>query len=151
MNIVQVDFETILPVWRDKLWAGRESAIEPFSAMTLTREYNMDFADKERMFLAGYVGDEIVAVNSFHLAEPKLARSRGLWVSMNHRGKGYGSQILRETCVQAKAAGAEMVWSFPRQSSFDTYAKVGFIRISKWLEDGEFGPNCYSIMSVVGI
>jgi N-acetylglutamate synthase-like GNAT family acetyltransferase len=151
MNIVEVDFDTILPVWRDKLWPGRESVIEPCSAMTLTREYDMSFMEAPRTFLAGYIGDKIVAVNSVHLAEPTLARSRGLWVDLAHRGHGYGEQILRASCYEAKVLGAKMLWSFPRQSSFHTYQKNGFIRISKWLEDGEFGPNCYAITSLAEI
>jgi N-acetylglutamate synthase-like GNAT family acetyltransferase len=125
MDIVEIDFETILPVWRDRLWPGRQSEIEPYSAMTLCREFNLDFSGKQRKFLAGMIDGEIVAVNSVHLAESTMARSRGLWVDPLHRGNGYGTKILIETCVKAKELGAEIIWTFPRKSSFHTYDKVG--------------------------
>lgn len=152
MKIVEVDFETILPICKDKLWPGRVSVIESYSAMSLCREFNLDFSNKQRKFFAGIDdNNEIVAVNSVHLAENTMARSRGLWVDPLKRGKGYGSRILIETCKQAREMGAGIIWTFPRKSSFRTYDKVGFQRISKWLEDGEFGPNCYAMRSLIDI
>jgi len=156
MKIKLVEFEDILPVWRDKLWPGRNSAIEHFSAMTIDRDYDMSFADSEPVFLAGYEGDRIVAVNSCHLAGYNacgdlMARSRGLWVDPEFRGKGYGYKILDRSCDMAGGLGAVLVWSFPRQSSFQTYEKVGFVQLSDWLEDGEFGPNCYAAKRLVGL
>jgi GNAT superfamily N-acetyltransferase len=74
-----------------------------------------------------------------------MARSRGLWVDLAYRNKGYGTQILRETNVKAKALNADAIWSFPRRSSITTYEHAGYTQMSSWLDVGEFGPNCYAI------
>lgn len=156
MLVSVVPYETILPIWRDKLWPGRTSPIEPFSAMTLDRDYDMAFAETDRWFLAGYEDGEIVAVNSVHIAGENacgdlMARSRGLWVDPKCRGKGYGAKILHRSCEVAAMYGAAIVWSFPRKTSWKTYERVGFQQLSDWLEDGEFGPNCYAAKRVDGI
>jgi GNAT superfamily N-acetyltransferase len=156
MKIKLIDFETIFPIWRDRLWPGRTDAIEPFSAMTIDRDYDMSFAESEPVFLAGYEGERIIAVNSCHLAGYNacgdlMARSRGLWVDEEFRGLGYGFKILDRTCDMAAGLGAELIWSYPRQSSFRTYEKVGFVQLSEWLENGENGPNCYAAKRLVGL
>lgn len=151
MNIVEIDFETILPFWDKYLWPNRISDIEPYSAMTLDQKYDASYKDMNKIFLAGYVGDTIVAVNSVHLCGDEYARSRGLWVDPTFRGNGYGVEMLKETCVAANRMGATMIWSFPRQTSFKTYSIAGFSQLSKWLEDGEFGPNCYAVKCIRGL
>jgi hypothetical protein len=145
MIIKQVDFEEIKTVWAEKLWPGRESPIEPTSSMTFMGGYNTNFVHQPARFLAGYVDNKIVAVNSVHLAETYMARSRGLWVDNLYRGHGLGVMILRATSNVARELNAQAIWSFPRESSFKTYQTVGYMQMSEWLNDGEFGPNCYAI------
>ena len=145
MIVKQIPFETILSIWKNQLWPGRVSSIEPFSAMMFMGDYTSSFAKLPQIFLGGYKDDKLVAVNSLHLAEKYMARSRGLWVDPDFRGNGYGTKILIETSVYAKTLGADAIWSFPRQSSIKTYESAGYIQISSWLDDGEFGPNCYAI------
>lgn len=143
--IKEISFDAILTVWKNQLWPGRLSPIEPFSAMRFMGEYSSNFAKLPQVFLGGYQDNKLVAVNSLHLAEKYMARSRGLWVDSNFRGAGFGTKILIETGVYAKELGADAIWSFPRQSSITTYKSAGYIQISHWLDDGEFGPNCYAI------
>ena len=146
MIIKEIDFITIEDVWRNKLWPNRNSPIEPYSEMMFMHDtYNVTFANQPRTFLGGYINDKLIAVNSIHLAEKYLARSRGIWVDPNYRGKGYGIQLLRATSSKAKELSAEAIWSFPRKSSFATYEKAGYTQMSSWLDHGEFGPNCYAI------
>lgn len=117
--------------------------------MVLGGGYNIAFIyEREAIFLAGYADGEIVAVNSCHPAEDMFFRSRGLWVDPGHRGKGYGIKILDATNEVAKENGAGFIWSFPRQTSFKTYQKSGYVKISDWLEDNQFGPNCYAVKSL---
>jgi len=145
MEIVEVDFDTILPVWRDKLWPERKTPIEPNSAMALGFGYNMAFMYETPTFLAGYLDNEIIAVNSCHPAEGMFFRGRGLWVDPAHRGKGLGILILDATADVARRNGAEFIWSFPRKSSIKTYEAAGYVKASDWLEDNQFGPNCYAV------
>lgn len=145
MKIIEIDFSTILSVWSTELWPERKSAIEPFSAMHFMGGY-FDAKDVEAIFIAGIVDEKIVAVNSCHTAEKYMVRSRGLWVDAQHRGHNYGSMILDATSSAAIEFGAHSIWSFPRQSSWKSYAKSGYIQTSAFIDDGEFGPNCYAII-----
>ena len=146
MLIKEVDFATIEYVWRNKLWPGRPSLIEPYSAMMFMHDrYDVTFASRPRVFLGGYIDDKLIAVNSLHLSEKYMARSRGIWVDPEFRNNGYGTQLLCETNAKALELKANAIWSFPRKGSFTTYKNAGYVRISSWLDHGEFGPNCYAI------
>jgi GNAT superfamily N-acetyltransferase len=145
MKIHKIEFTTIKEVWQNNLWQNRESAIEPCSSMTFMHDLHLDFSFLPQIFLGGYVGNTLVAVNSLHLAEKYLARSRGLWVDPTYRNNGYGKQILLETNRLARELNADAIWSFPRKNSISTYKNAGYIQTSSWLTHGEFGPNCYAI------
>ncbi len=146
MIIRRIDFGTIEHVWRLHLWPGRMSAIEPYSAMMFMHDkYDTSFASRPQVFLGGYVDDKLVAVNSLHLAEAYMARSRGLWVDPSQRGHGYGFRMLNATSSVAEGLGAEAIWSFSRKSSIRSYEQADFTRVSSWMDHGEFGPNAYVI------
>lgn len=150
MLVKEIDFATIEQIWRDWLWPGRVSAIEPYSAMRfMDDKYDGSFADRPQIFLGGYFEEDrlenIMAVNSLHLAESYMARSRGLWLAPKLRGMGLGKQMLVATNDRARELGAEAIWSFSRQSSITTYEAAGYVRTSSWMDHGEFGPNAYVI------
>lgn len=146
MIIKEIPFSTIEHVWRTHLWPGRVSAIEPYSAMMFMHDkYDTSFADRPQVFLGGYEDDVLVAVNSLHLAEAYMARSRGLWVDPAQRGHGYGFRMLNATSSVAEELGADAIWSFSRQSSIRSYEQADFTRVSSWMDHGEFGPNAYVI------
>jgi GNAT superfamily N-acetyltransferase len=117
--------------------------------MTFMGDYSgLSFKDRPAAFIGGFVEGEpeqLVAVNSVHLAERFMARSRGLWVDPTYRGRGYGTTILNATNTLARVMGAEAIWTFPRKTSIHSYEEAGFKRMSSWLDHGEFGPNCYAI------
>lgn len=150
MLVKEIDFATIEHIWRTQLWPGRVSAIEPFSTMRfMDDKYDMSFADRQQVFLGGFFEEDrfnnLVAVNSLHLAESYMARSRGLWLAPKLRGMGLGKQMLVATNDRARELGAEAIWSFSRKSSIRTYEDAGYIRTSSWMDHGEFGPNAYVI------
>lgn len=146
MLVKEIDFATIEHIWRTQLWPGRVSAIEPYSAMRfMDDKYDGSFADRPQIFLGVFVDDKLIAVNSLHLAEAYMARSRGLWVDPKQRGNSYGSGILSITGDYAKDLGAEAIWSFSRKTSIRSYEGAGYTRTSSWMDHGEFGPNAYVI------
>lgn len=150
MIIKSISFNTIQPIWANNLWPGRTSAIEPYSAMMfMNATYDSGFSTRPCKFLAGLVDDKIVAVNSIHLSETYMARSRGLWVDPMFRGNKYGVQILNESARLAEGLGASAIWSFSRQLSIRTYQAAGYIKTSPWMDHGEFGPNCYVIKGLL--
>jgi len=144
--IKEIDFETILPIWRDKLWPDRISPIESHSAMLyLFTEHDMGNFLLPAWYYGYYVNNELIGVNSGHLCVDGSIRSRGLWVCPNYRGNGYGKQLLIATIDKARTHKATSIWSLPRKSSWSTYKSAGFVLTSDWqkTETSEANAYCY--------
>lgn len=146
LTFKEIDFYSIEQIWHNNLWPGRRSKIEPYSAMRFMHDgYDLSFAPRPRVFFGGYINDDLVAVNSIHLAEAYMVRSRGLWVDQRFRGNAFGTEILKISNQKAKDLGADAIWSFPRKPSILSYRRAGYIQCSSWMNHGEFGPNAYAI------
>lgn len=150
MIATKTSFETILPVWAEKLWPGRTSAIEPISAMTWPYEgcpdpIDMDIFNYEPTFWAVYDGDRIVGVNSGHRTTDWQYRSRGIWVDPEYRGKGIANLLF--TCLenQARVEGCEMIWSIPRKTALTAYTKFGFETVGDFIETETADENIYAV------
>jgi hypothetical protein len=144
LTVKEIDFSTIEQIWQHHLWSGRVSKIEPYSAMMFMHDrYEISFATRPSIFFGGYIDNKLVAVNSIHLAEAYLARSRGLWVSAEYRGNSFGTVMLKISNSKAKDLGADAIWSFSRQTSIRSYVNAGYFQVSSWMKHGEFGPNAY--------
>lgn len=141
-------WEEILPIWQTQLWPNRISAIEPNSAMVYKSGYDMYNMNTIPTFFGYYVDDKLVGVNSGHGCSNKMYRSRGLWVLPEHRGKGIGQQLLTETINQAKHEGSDMIWSFPKRTSWKTYNSVGFELASDWQKSETSDENAYCILEL---
>jgi len=145
-NIRLIDFDTILPVWKEKLWPDRVSAIETHSAMLhLFTEYDMGNFLLPSWYHGFYVNGELAGVNSGHMCTDMSARSRGLWVYPKYRQKGIGKQLLIASIDKALIHNSLSVWSYPRKSSWQTYESAGFVLTSEWqnTETSEANAYCY--------
>lgn len=144
--IQEIDYNIVWSIWNDKLWPGRET-IRPVSSMTYYREENLQVYNLEYskpVFLGLYLDNDLVGVNSGHIVNRFEYRSRGLWVSNQYRRQGIGATLLNETIKYARQRGCKYIWSFPREQSLSVYTKVGFVKVSEWINQNvEFGPNCY--------
>jgi len=147
--ITLINFDVIRPVWQVYLWPNRVSAIESHSAMIYkSNDYSMTNFQLPVEFFAIIIDDKIIGVNSCHMCSDGLARSRGLWVHSNFRGKGYGKMLLEETInfgVKQKAKG---IWSFPRKTSWETYKSIGFNLTSEWIETETSEANAYCYLEL---
>lgn len=146
-RIAQIDFETILPVWRDRLWPNRVSPITPVNSMVYLGGYDMSIYKNTPSFFGVFFADNLVGVNSGFQTNITHYRSRGLWTDPEHTGRGVGRMLLEATEEAAKAIheGPVLFWTIPRQSAMSFYAKCGFERVTGWFDEGmEFGPNCYA-------
>lgn len=145
MTVEEISWNELLPIWQNKLWPGRLSAIDPASALAYPSGIDM----KNKQFIPTYLAiktNKIVAVNSIVMCNDGGARSRGLWVDPDCRGQGLAKTILQETINIAIENGAKYVWTMPRQSALPVYMSVGFEQTSDWFDKSvEFGPNCYAI------
>ena len=150
----EIDFDTIFPIWNEKLWPGRISKIEPMSSLVWNSQLFLTWGNSEikkdsaifdkyePKFFALRKEDLIVGVNSGFRTEEDVYRSRGLWVHPDHRGKGLGQELLKHGCKLAIKENCKVIWSMPRKSALETYEAVGFSKIGDWLDDTvEFGPN----------
>ena len=71
----------------------------------------------------------LIGVNSGHMCSDGTARSRGLWVDPNHRGRGVGVALLLATILAASKYRPSFVWSFPRKTSLKSYSNAGYFTV----------------------
>jgi len=148
MKILRTDFDTVLPIWENKLWAGRHSAIEPMSAMTWPFEgdpqpINMSIFEFEPMFWAVHIDDNIVGVNSGHRTSDSQYRSRGIWVDPAYRKHGVAQMLFTMTQHQAIIEQCEMLWSIPRKTALPAYTKFGFNTVGDYFGTETADANIY--------
>lgn len=146
--IIRIDFDTILPIWKNGLWPGRE-AIKPISHMQyLEQEDVMIPKDFKPTFLAYLVKGRIAGVNSGHASSETHYRSRGLYVDPAHRRQGIAKSLLMRTVDQARMEGKSHCWSLPRKESIDAYVCAGFEKASEYFKTETSEQNCYVIMKL---
>lgn len=147
MNIQACTFEDILPIWRDHLWPGRETAIRPQSSMLLDGSHDKSLYERHVHFYKMEINKKIVAVNSVFETRSGEMRSRGLFVFPEARGQGMGRLLLEEAIRYTQANDGKILWSIPRVSAMKAYEAVGFeILRSAEEKDMEFGPNVYAVL-----
>lgn len=140
--IKEITFDEILPIWRDYLWPSRTSDITPTSAMHYMEGYDLINMSYTPTFFAYITNGEIAGVNSGHMCMNGRYRSRGLYVFERFRGKNIGTELLIATIEQARLEGANLCWSYPKDTSWKTYAKAGF-KLDSEFEDSENGKNAF--------
>jgi len=140
-----ITWKQIQKIWHTELWPDRKSAIEPTSAMKYLEGYEIKNMLYNPTFFGYYLNTTLIGVNSGHKCEDGSYRSRGLWVDANHRGYGYGKELLLATIDQATKENCDFIWSYPRKKSWSTYRSVGFKKTSIWAksETSNFNAFCY--------
>lgn len=140
--IIKISFEEILPIWKQFLWPDRISPIETNSAMRFLGDYDIESMSTPASFFAYTIDNRIVGVNSGHLCKDNSYRSRGVYVFPEYRKSGVGTELLVATINQGRIESADYAWSYPRQSSWNTYKSAGYELASDW-ELSETSTNAY--------
>ena len=145
LRIESVSFTEILPIWKNSLWPGRESAVKSHSSMVYLGGTDMSIYKNPASYWSVY-GDknEVIAVNSGFRTATDHYRSRGVFVAEEFRGKGIAKMLLLKAVEQAGLENCSIIWSFPRERILSVYQSVGFKSVE--VKDplvGEFGPNLY--------
>ena len=141
--IIEIDYESIFPIWEQFLWNNRQTKIETHSAMLYnSSNYDIKNFEYKATYLAFCVNDTIAGVNSGHMCSDGKYRSRGLFVFPQFRHQGIGTELLKATIVQGLSERATFIWSYPRETSWGTYHKAGFNLLGDW-HDSELGRNAY--------
>lgn len=139
-----ISWEDILPIWQYKLWPNRTTPITPVSAMCYLNFYDIDNMSTTPSFFGYIVDNKIVGVNSGHSCPKSNSyRSRGLWVHPNYRGQGIGQQLLKATIAKGFDEDRTMIWSYPRKTSWNTYAAVGFHLDTEWKKSETSEQNAF--------
>lgn len=148
MEIKEVDFKTIYPVWKNKLWKNRVSKIEESNPIDYLGEYNPNLMKNKAICFACYINDKIVGVNTLLPTSDTFCRSRGFYINPEQRLKGLGLQLMKCTLDKASHLKYKYIWSMPRQSALPFYLKFGFKQTSEFDNQYEFGPNCFIIKTI---
>lgn len=143
VRIVEAPFSAVLPIWRDELWPGRQSAIEAVSVIAHDGAISLIASDLQPVFfVAKRDGDDdsILGVNSGFRTSLDRFRSRGLWVCPALRGGGIGRRLIEAVRGRARSEGCAVLWSMARDRSLGFYLSCGF-RAVKSIDAYEFGPH----------
>lgn len=150
IQVSKIDFDTILPIWNIHLWPNRKTEIKPLSSIRYMGGYDMSIYNYTPTFLAAFIDDKIVGVNSGFKTSQNHYRSRGIFVFPEYRSLGVAQHLFLAIEDQAKQEGCNLLWSIPRKTAVISYLKFGFKITSPWFDENmEFGPNCYVCKSIV--
>lgn len=146
--IEEISFDTILSIWKNKLWQKRPS-IDSHSAM-LIEPGKYDFGNflLPIWYFGLFENNKIIGVNSCHLCVDGSMRSRGLWVDNIFRGRGYGKMLLLYAINKAQHCDSNFIWSFPRKTAWPTYNSVGFVLTSDWQASETSDANTFCRLSL---
>tara|TARA_Y100001972_G_C7619945_1_gene310876 strand:+ start:569 stop:1030 length:462 start_codon:yes stop_codon:yes gene_type:complete len=148
MKATKISFEDILPIWENKLWPNRESAIEGISAMTWPYEGNpepidMNIFEYQPTFYGVFMDNKLIGVNSGHRTTDTQYRSRGIWVDPDYRKRGVAQLLFVLTEHQARIEKCEMMWSIPRKTALTAYTKFGFTTVGDFIVTETADANIY--------
>ena len=145
----EVDFEIARDVWAHELWANIADKIKPMSSLISPTQIDMSIYKKyQPKFWAVYFDTNIVGINSGHQTSEISYRSRGLWVSSDHRGRGIEKKLLMSVLEESMHYNCEYCWSMPRFDASGAYTSVGFVQQGGWFETDTSDKNCYAICSL---
>jgi GNAT superfamily N-acetyltransferase len=157
ISFVEVDFPTVLPIWRDVLWPGRVSPIMPVSTMVFLGGYDMsiraNYTSMARFFAVYYEtdsGNNLAGVFSGHPVSDTEYRARGLCVLPSFQNLGIGTNLVNAVTQAATDAGREVVWCLPRIANVEFFQSCGYSVMSGPITSGvEFGPNVYMAQAIL--
>ena len=92
------------------------------------------------VFLAGYLGDEIAAMLSFHESPHGCTRFDNIVTAPKHRGQGYAQEMLRHAVLYVKENGIQNCYQWPAHETSERIShRAGFRHVF----DAEAGCAVY--------
>jgi GNAT superfamily N-acetyltransferase len=144
MDVRPCDFQKIEKSWRDHLWAGRKSPIEPTSAMNSAAQIDLSVLQFSRQMAPCFWSlddeDQVRGTISLQKTGRHEYRMRGVWLDEKMRGQGQGRKLVETLLAHAHDLGAHQVWGISRQSQLGFYQRLGF-QAGAVVEGFEFGPH----------
>lgn len=148
--LTQLQFDDVLPIWKQQLWPARTSEIEKISYINSTGSIDMQIAQwgTNPIFL-GFTNEvEIIACVSGFQTNLHEYRCRGIWVQEPYRSTGLGLKMIDALIEQIKINESQTstIWTMARLRSVGFYQRAQF-KNQKIVEGYEYGPH--QIMSKV--
>lgn len=140
IQIKEIDFETVLPIWKERLWPDRKFKIEKTSAIAQDGTIDIQVQNYSVYFFSAVLNDQIVGVISVQQTGQAEYRSRGLWVDENHRSKKIGRALMYFALHFCKEKKALCLWTLARHTAVSFYEKNQFLKLRK-IEEYEYGPH----------
>lgn len=142
MNLVieESDFATIHKIWSEYLWPGRESKIEPLSAISDDLSIDINIFRFKAYYLICKLKGNIIGVLSGHPTSESNYRLRGLFVAEEFRNQGVGTLLMQKQIEYAKSLNMKCVWLLGRIYREPLYTSLGFEVVCQ-TEKFEFGPH----------
>jgi ribosomal protein S18 acetylase RimI-like enzyme len=135
MDIREITFEEILPYWKI-LWETYVNEGCKISRVNLWSQKNycyksLDYLSNDGIlkvlkpiYIACFINNEIVGVESGYKTNIDYYRIRGLWVDEDYRRKGIATELVKWFEKKSKE---RYIWTIPRENSLGFYLKNGFI------------------------
>lgn len=154
LNITEINFLTILPIWQQILWKGRVSPILPVSTMMFMGGYDLsirpNYTAQARFFGAYDQSGDLIGVFSGHPTSDTEYRARGFYVVPSFQDIGIGKNLVHAVVNAAAHAGRDVCWCLPRVGDVEFFEEQGFTVMSQPFTDGvEFGPNVYMAKAII--
>lgn len=134
MDIREITFEEIKPYW-NILWKNYVDEGYDISKVNIWTQKNYCYRilkhfNNEQLvdllkpiYIAYFVDDDIVGVESGYKTNIDYYRIRGLWVDKSYRNKKIATELVKWFENKSKE---KYIWTIPRQTSLEFYLKLGF-------------------------
>jgi ribosomal protein S18 acetylase RimI-like enzyme len=134
MDIREITFEEIKPYW-NILWKNYVDEGYDISKVNIWTQKNycykiLNHFNNEQLvdllkptYIAYFVDDDIVGVESGYKTNIDYYRIRGLWVDESYRNKKIATELVKWFENKSKE---KYIWTIPRQISLGFYLKLGF-------------------------
>lgn len=134
MDIREITFEEIKPYW-NILWKNYIDEGYDISKVNIWTQKNYCYRllkhfNNEQLvdllkptYIAYFVDDDIVGVESGYKTNIDYYRIRGLWVDKSYRNKKIATELVKWFENKSKE---KYIWTIPRQTSLEFYLKLGF-------------------------
>ena len=145
-HIKEINFETILPLWK-LLWSDTDY-IRPMSSIKYLGGYDTAIYTKfHPTFLGLYDNEILIGCISGHKSSHEDYRIRGIYILPEYRSKNLSKMLFDAIILQAKKENSTQIWSLPKQESFFSYRKKNFVQSSKWFTNNKT-TNCFAFLKI---
>ncbi len=144
--VKEIDFTTIAEIWREHLWPGRISPIEPVSCINVEGKIDIKIKNYPGKHFGAYAGGELVGVISCHKVSEEMMRLRGIYVFPAFQGKRIGTSLINQVKLEARREKTKVLFAMIREKN-QKYFRLNGFRLYRRQEGYEFGPHVIMVAS----